>query len=51
MTALTIATLKEICNKVPDDYEVRFIADDGSIIYIKDKIEIDITNSLLILKD
>lgn len=50
MTSLTIGTLKEICDRLPDEYEVAFKNADTTI-YFKDKIEINISNSLLILKD
>ena len=51
MAALTIDTLKEICERVPGEYTIRFVTSKGEIKYLTDKIEVDITNSNLILKE
>lgn len=50
MTSLTVGTLKEICDRLPDDYIVALKTSDTTL-YLKDNIEIDISQSLLILKD
>ena len=43
MTSLTVGTLKEICDRLPDDYEVAFKTSDTTI-YFTDKIEINISS-------
>lgn len=50
MTSLTIGTLKEICDRLPDDYVVA-LKNKHTTIHLKDNIEIDISQELLILKD
>ena len=50
MSSLTVGTLKEICNKLPDDYVVA-LKNTDTTIHLKDNIEIDISQALLILKD
>lgn len=51
MTALNIETLKRICNKLPDAYQVKVETSNGDIIHLGDTIEIDISNGNLILKE
>ena len=51
MTALTIDTLKKICEKLPGDYTVKIVTSRDNYIYLTDKIEVDISNEVLILKE
>ena len=49
MAILEISVLKEIIEKVPEDFEVEF--DDRDTIHqISDKVEIDVSGKKLILK-
>ena len=49
MDILDIATLKEIIEKVPEDFDIEF--NDRNITHqISDKVEIDVSGKKLILK-
>ena len=48
---LTIGTLKQICEKLPSDYNVKLETVNGKIIQISDTIEVKITDGILILKE
>ena len=51
MSSLTVGTLKKICDKIPDDYEIKVVTIKDKYIYLKDVIEVDISNNTLILKE
>ena len=51
MTHLTIKTLLKICEKLPEDYTVVFETTKFDKKYLCDKIEVDISNETLILKE
>lgn len=51
MSQLTIKTLKQICEKIPEDYFVTFEKSEFDKKYLSDKIEVDISNETLILKE
>ena len=51
MSSLTVGTLKKICDKIPDDYEIKVVTIKDKHVYLKDHIEVDISNSMLILKE
>ena len=50
MSELTIETLKEIVEKLPDDYIVQFKDIEGHIITVSDTISVDISEKKLVLK-
>lgn len=51
MSQLTIKTLKKICEKLPEDYLVSFENTNFDKKNLSDKIEVDISNETLILKE
>ena len=51
MTSLNIDTLKMICENIPGAYTVRVKTSKGDIVTLSDKIEVDISNGNLILKE
>lgn len=51
MSALTIEDLKKICEKLPGDYTVEVLTSNSKIIIPGNIIEVDLSNSKLILKE
>jgi len=50
MAELTIQTLKQICDKLPEDYTVTFETPKNTTYPISDRFEIDVEYQRLILK-
>lgn len=50
MTTLTIGTLKKLIEHMPDDYSVEFKNNNDIISPLSDRVEIDVSNTRVILK-
>lgn len=50
MTTLTIETLKELIEHLPNDYSVEYKNDNDIISPLGDVVEIDVSNQRIILK-
>ena len=51
MTQLTIGILKQICEKLPSDYNVKIVTRNDKQIPISDTIEVNIADGILVLKE
>ena len=50
MTVLTIGDLKDFISKLPDDFSVEYHDKDGISHVVVDKLEVDLSGKMLILK-
>lgn len=50
MTALDIGSLKDFISKLPDDFCVEYHDKDGISHVVVDKLEVDLSGKMLILK-
>ncbi len=50
MSELTVNVLKEICNRLPEDYVIEFVTVDGVTYHLSDNVGVDISAGKLILK-